>query len=781
MPGSAELNQFVFDNAEICITVFNENHKVIDCNNFALKYFGVKDKADFCRRFTDFLPEYQPNGKKSIDLIDEKLDDAFSKERIVFEWMYQTLDGTPLSSEITFFKIMRHHDVAVVAFTKDVGYLKQALISKELERSRLMSILNSSPVCFATLLEGKVAFVTPFMSNLLGIHIGEPIQPLFLEEGGFEKIIAHQNEGEGVVNWTPLRIQTKSGIIKEVLLYTFELESDEVTERGLWLIDVTQSRKIEEALRQAKEIAEASAKAKSEFLANMSHEIRTPMNAILGMTYLALRTKLNPQQTEYIEAAQQSAKLLLRIINDILDFSKIEAGRLMMEYHGFSITQCIDDLTTSLLDRVKAKKLTFTTDIDSSIPQNVMGDSVRFSQVVLNLFNNAVKFTEQGGITLKIDVAEQDVLSVVIRCSVQDTGIGMTPFQVQRLFQPFTQADSSSTRQFGGTGLGLAISKRIVELMHGEILCRSQFGIGTTFTFTARFGIPLEGEMVDADTDTASDAKVDALLVGNNDSLVVIRHYLDLFKSKTIDFCKSPAEFNRSLDAGQVDKADFIVFDFTDIQANLVPIFTMLKNHKTEHKVVYVFLDHPGLRDVLTEFDILEKVEVLQTPIIASELFNVLVKISTEKKQILKSLSVGAQKTGIHQGANALISDAIRGAKVLLAEDNKVNQMVAMELLRIEGFNVSVANNGKEAVDLLHQQHFDIVLMDIQMPEMDGFEAAKLIRSEPQFNNVPILAMTAHAMTGDRELSLEAGMNDHITKPIEPKILYAALAKWIQR
>ena len=549
---------------------------------------------------------------------------------------------------------------------------------------------------------------------------------------------------------------------------------------GMLIASAIQRQVTEKALIQAKDNAEVATKAKSDFLARMSHEIRTPMNAIIGLTHLALLTPLTQQQKEYIETAQQSAHILLRLINDILDFSKIEAGRMVMEYREFSIASVISDIAATVGASIQDKNLELRIDVDIKLPHAVMGDSVRLHQVVLNLLTNAIKFTTQGTIRLNVEVVEIDILSIVVLFSVSDTGIGMTPTQVQGLFQPFVQATAATTRQFGGTGLGLVISKKIVEAMHGNISCKSEQEKGTTFEFTARFGMPLEDEIVIVDETT--ELQTDALLVG--DCLIeqaTMQHYFELLRAKVHRIGAEPAEFKKILETGRIKEVDLIVFDFKDLQQSFVPIYTMLCEQHLQPMPVCAIVEHSELEAVLDELGIKDSVRILQKPVIAEDLFNVMSMTADRKKQFRHAKKTSGIPLSSTDKSDVYIPDSIRGANILLAEDNKINQMVATELLKIEKFVVTVANNGRIAVELLQKQPFDLILMDIQMPEMDGFEATRLIRADSRFSNIPILAMTANAMSGDRELCMEAGMNDHIPKPIEPQILYRALVKWLRK
>ena len=751
----------------------------LDCSPNLAPFFGLETPEEVFDNWDRLAPLIQPNGHVSKAYFDEIMSLADVSGQIVADWQFQTIHGGLIPVEITCVRHTINNVECIIVYIRDHRETKRHK-DPGVENFRFTSILRSCPICFATVSEDRLTFVTPFMGNFLGVKVGDTFSTLITDPKIAAKFHEEPHEHD-FVSWIPITIRTQYGEVKEMLAYTLPFDEAGNAERIVWLIDMTQSRKAERELKASRDAAETSAKLKSEFLANMSHEIRTPMNAIIGLTHLALRTSLTEQQTEYIETVQQSAHILLRLINDILDFSKIEAGRMMLEYREFSIGSVISEITAVVSLPIQKKNLEFQVEVDEKLPPSIMGDSVRLHQVILNLLTNATKFTEKGTIRLNVEVVEEDALSIVVRFSVSDSGIGLTPVQVKGLFQPFAQASASTTRKFGGTGLGLAISKQIVELMHGEISCQSEPGKGTTFTFTARFGIPLEGEVVTVDD--ATEIRTDALLVGGSSSdQATARRYIELLRSKVEQIGAEPVEFKKILETGKIREIDLIIFDFADVQKDFVSLYTMLSEQDLEEMPACVVTEHPELESALDKLDIKDSVYTLKKPVIAGDLFNVVAKISEQKKKLRQEKKVSESdilSPGKHQEVH--IPKSLRGAKILLAEDNKINQMVATELLKIEGFETTIADNGQIVLKLLQNQQFDLILMDVQMPEMDGFEATKAIRSDERFKNLPILAMTANAMSGDRELSLQAGMNDHIAKPIEPKVLYNALVKWIRK
>ena len=555
-------------------------------------------------------------------------------------------------------------------------------------------------------------------------------------------------------------------------------------------IDVTATWKSEELLRVAteerefanKQLAEAVASAnklaaeaqvasatKSEFLANMSHEIRTPMNAVLGMLHIVLQSALTDVQRSHLSKAEVGAKALLRIINDILDFSKIEAGKMDMETIAFRLDEILQQVTDLMADKVEAKGIGLAVHIHPDTPVFLSGDPLRLNQVLLNLVSNAVKFTESGTISIAVAPEKQEEDGkVILAFAVKDTGIGMTPAQLERLFAPFTQADSSTTRRYGGTGLGLVLSKSIVELMGGSVGCTSEMGRGSEFRFTARFGPVTETHTRDS-VPTRLMSQLKVLVVDDNDaSLCIIHDLLSGLGCKKIEKATSGEE---ALEA--IVRAEHAPFDclITDWKMPGMDGLETLREMRRQNlpgapKVIIISTAYDrGEFKIISQNDSIQA--VVSKPLTQSILYN----------GMLEAFGGGLQ----FAIAKDSISDApceISGVRVLLTEDNELNQVVAQELLQAAGAVVEIANNGKECLELLDVKEFDVVLMDIQMPVMDGLTAAKLIRQDGRFETLPIIAMTAHAMVGDKEKSLRAGMNDHITKPIIPEELRTAIGRW---
>jgi PAS domain S-box-containing protein len=647
----------------------------------------------------------------------------------------------------------------------------------ELERHRgtLQAILDHSPaVVYLKDLDGRILRHNPSYAALLG-RPGESLVGLLdsdlLDAAG----VAHTLEQDRQVIEENRTLQAEehvniAGSERTVMLHKFPLRdaNGQPSAVGAMAIDITD-------LKHAQQVAEAATQAKSDFLANMSHEIRTPMNAILGMSYLALQSGLNPKQHDYVNKVQRSAESLLGIINDILDFSKIEAGKLDMESIPFELGDVMANLANLVGLKAEEKGLELLFSEPPDLPTALVGDPLRLGQVLINLGNNAIKFTDAGEVVVAVQVLEKNALDVLLEFSVRDTGMGITPAQQQHLFTAFGQADASTSRRFGGTGLGLAISQHLVRLMGGSIGVQSEYGRGSSFHFSARFGLQPAGA---ARPVLPRRVLRQTRLLVVDDNATARRILRELATSLGMEVDEA-ADGASALEA--VAKArsgprpyELVLLDWKMPGVDGIECARRLM--AVSDRPPRVLMVTAYSRDEVLQRLRAQRISVaavLTKPVTPSTLFEIC-------SAALGHEAPAAGRAATQQASTRDLASQLRGARVLLVEDNEINQELAMELLGNAGIEVTLAADGQQALDALAVQRFDAVLMDCQMPVLDGYAATRALRQRPGLADLPVIAMTANAMIGDREKALASGMNDHIVKPIKVDAMFATLARWVR-
>ena len=670
------------------------------------------------------------------------------------------------------------------------GVIERHRVERSLAENRelLQAVLDNSPaVIYMKDLEGRYLLVNKVWCQVVGVPIEDAIG------AQAHDFLAKQQAAEFTANDRAVisarqPIQTEEtllqadGIVHTYMAFKFPVKNafGEIFALGGISSDITE-------LSQAKQVADTANRAKSEFLANMSHEIRTPMNAIIGLSNLTLQTILTGKQRDYLEKIDASAHGLLGIINDILDFSKIEAGKLDMERIPFGLNEVLQQLASLVGLRAAEKGLELIFADDPAIPEPLLGDPLRLGQILTNLTNNAIKFTSQGEVMVQVDLLHHDAEQVTLRFVVRDSGIGMTPEQAGRLFQSFSQADGSTTRKYGGTGLGLAISRRLAELMGGTIQVDSIPDQGSRFSLEITLGCQKDATAKPHQL-PAKLQKLRVLLIDDNASVrATLETMLQSFSFQVFTLA-SLAELETLLDTESAP-FDLVVLDWViptvsrhasqDALASQDTLASQdalqaLHQHPPLAQSHILFMIPPTIRDeTLLDISTTTKQNRVIKPTNASSLYDAIMDLfGLEVRQRPPWRSEAVPDHTKLQG--------LRGAHVLLVEDNPINQQVAREVLEQVGIQVTIANDGQEAVQAVALHPFQAVLMDVQMPNMDGYEATHLIRAKPEGKDLPIIAMTAHAMAGDREKCLTKGMNDHVPKPTEPVALYNVLLRWIK-
>ncbi|MDH4286152.1 MAG: PAS domain S-box protein, partial [Gallionella sp.] len=740
-------------------------------NEAAVRHWKMPREKLLTWRLGDWDPHF------TADKIPGLIEFARSNPGALIETEHRVGDGAlvPVSVSANLLEIERK--------TYIFGYFKD-ITERILTQEKLLMLskaVENSPVSVViTDLNGTIEYVNPRFTEVTGYTSEEAIgqNPRILKSGALAPKVYEDLWGTittGAVWQGELHNRKKNGELyfEAVTISPIRDSKGNIAHFVAVKDDITERKHTLQELKKTTAAAEAANKAKSDFLANMSHEIRTPMNAIIGFSHLCLHSGLPPVQQDYLEKVYRSANSLLGIINDILDFSKVEAGKMDVEKTPFPLDEVLRGVADVVGIRAEEKGLEFLFKSGREVPRTLVGDPLRLGQVLNNLANNAVKFTEAGEVTIQIKVESQYPGHVVLGFEVCDTGIGMSPEQLGNIFQSFSQADSSTTRKYGGTGLGLVISKQLVELMGGTMWVESTPGKGSTFAFNIPFACPPGEERATPDLSRFKMLVIDA----HQGSRQLLMDYLKSFGvevAAAASALEGQEALRRADEAGRPFSEVLLACDVPGMDKSATTSMQVASYIKQEmalrHRPRIIYLSGHLQNQMSVEAESGGLLDVvIDQPITASVLFDTIMAID----QVHGNLPPPPLQTGEHTG--------LSGLRVLLVEDNEFNRHLASALLNRAGIEVSIAHDGAEALKAVRQQNFDAVLMDIQMPNMDGLEATRQIRKVPALAGLPVIAMTANAMTGDRERCIDAGMNDYIAKPIQHDVLYATLARWTQR
>jgi two-component system sensor histidine kinase/response regulator len=718
---------------------------------------------------------------KNMPILDAEL--KRTGKPVSFESRHRRKDGQERVVEITTFLIEDAENSLYVVTVRDKTAQRKATDEKKREQAILNSLLNAiaDPIFYKNP-QGRYLGCNEAFAELLARPVGEIVGRTdheLLDAAWAETVVAADQQILATLEKSSREEWRDYKDGRRALFETVKAPFWDQEKRLLGIMgigrNITQRKLAEQEVQRAREMAEEATQAKSEFLANMSHEIRTPMNAIIGMSHLALKTDLTARQRDYISKVQSSGQHLMGIINDILDFSKVEAGKLSIENVDFELEKLLDNVANLLSDKSSAKGLELVYDVAPDVPAQLTGDSLRIGQILINFANNAVKFTEQGEIVVAARVKERSANDVLLHLSVSDTGIGLTPEQIGRLFQSFQQADASTTRRFGGTGLGLAISRKLATLMGGEVGVESEFGKGSTFWFTVRVGLGTQTRRELLPNPDLRGRR--ALVVDDNEhARTVMTELLEGMTFEVQAASSGAAALGLVSEAAALGRPfDVVYLDWRMPVMDGIETARRIKALALSPAPALVMVTAHGREEMLKETEVMGVRDVLVKPVNASMLFDTTMGVLGGQR-LEPRIAAQLPALPLEQLASR------QGARILLVEDNDINQQVASEMLSDAGFVVDIAGNGQIAIDMVQARAgdlYDLVLMDMQMPVMDGLDATLALRRDARFGKLPIVAMTANAMAQDRKRCMDAGMNDFVVKPINANELWAAIIRWV--
>ncbi len=648
---------------------------------------------------------------------------------------------------------------------------------------------NAIEGIFQSWSDGMLIIANPALARMFGY---EHFEEMLGEDGSMQIACADPEDlhrlldelhDRGLVTGFEIRLRRKDGTVFDGLINArrVPMQHGEPVIEGT-IQDISGRREQERAVR-AREAAEAASRTKSEFLANMSHEIRTPLNAVIGLTGLAMKTDLTPRQRDYLKKVRSASNTLLRTINDILDFSKIEAERLEIDSTPFLLSEVLNNVSNILADRAAARGLELCIHCDREVPKMLVGDSFRLEQILINLVSNAIKFTKQGEVVVRVTPGEIEGKRVRLHFTVRDTGVGISRQQQAGLFSPFCQADGSTTRRFGGTGLGLAICKSLVALMGGEIGVESEPGKGSTFFFSIECGWSHEGESEVPVLEPPADLRGSKVLVVDDSPSIrgLLREMLESFHFRVVTAASGDEALELLQESSPADSFALVLMDWRMPGLDGIETIHRIKNDlQLSYLPLIIMVTAYGRDEVVRRAERAGVNSFLLKPVNESLIFNTIMEVFGCPERIQEEQTCAAMVPSPEGKApDAWLKAQLAGARILLAEDSPLNQQVAVELLDEVGVEVEVAGNGAEAVAMVLREipcPFDAVLMDVQMPVMDGFEATRTIRKYENLRHLPIIALTAHAISGDREKCVAAGMDDYVSKPIDSRQLFRVLA-----